>query len=276
MKSNNPEVAKVQNVILEVMSYIDLICRKNNIIYYIMGGTALGAVRHDGFIPWDDDLDIFMTPDQYKKFATIFNNASDNRYILQEWRPTPDCLEYAKVRKNGTAFIEHSFRHRKDLHQGIYVDIMILHKVKDNLLIEKLVYYKSKFAMLYALSQREWKPKNKWQKIALGALKVLPAKSICEWCYKGIYKYDNLTEGYRYCYWLTPAKFTAGLFDKSFFEKYIDIKFEDKLFMAPYRIKEYLSYRYGDYMKLPSKQQQEASVHAEIYDVDGDYTKYIE
>ena len=59
----NKNVRDVQDKILEVMKYIDKLCRDNGITYYIMGGTALGAVRHGGFIPWDDDLDIFMTPD---------------------------------------------------------------------------------------------------------------------------------------------------------------------------------------------------------------------
>ena len=61
----NKSVRLVQDKILETMKYIDKLCREHGIVYYIMGGTALGAVRHGGFIPWDDDLDIFMTPDQY-------------------------------------------------------------------------------------------------------------------------------------------------------------------------------------------------------------------
>ena len=65
-------IAEVQKKILEIMRYIDRLCRENGITYCIMGGTALGAVRHGGFIPWDDDLDIFMTPDQYDKFRRVF------------------------------------------------------------------------------------------------------------------------------------------------------------------------------------------------------------
>ena len=61
---NNQTIHDVQMKILEVMKFIDKVCRKNDITYFIMGGTALGAVRHGGFIPWDDDLDIFMSPDQ--------------------------------------------------------------------------------------------------------------------------------------------------------------------------------------------------------------------
>ena len=120
-------VRDVQNKILEIMKYIDSICRMNGITYFIMGGTALGAIRHRGFIPWDDDLDIFMTPDQYKKFKSVFYLLHDNQYVLQEWKTTPNYLEYAKVRMNGTTFIEHCFADRKDMHHGIYVDLSLIH-----------------------------------------------------------------------------------------------------------------------------------------------------
>lgn len=268
-------VRDVQNKILDVMKYIDKLCRDNNVIYYIMGGTALGAVRHGGFIPWDDDLDIFMTPDQYEKFKVVFEKANSTQFVLQEWRTTPDYLEYAKVRMNGTTFIEESFKDRKDLHQGIYVDIMILHKVPENVLIQKLVYYESKFVTLYALSQRNWKPKSKGQDVVLKSLKLMPCKLMAKMCYKRIYKYDDLSKGFKYCYWITPARFRNGLFDSTFFSSPADIPFEDTVLMGSKDIKKYLEYRYGDYMKLPSKEAQMASVHAMVFDVNKDYREYI-
>ncbi len=268
-------VKDVQEKILEIMKFIDKLCRENNIVYYIMGGTALGAVRHGGFIPWDDDLDIFMTPSEYSKFKEVIKQEDDNRFILQEWRTTEKYLEYAKVRMNGTTFIEESFKNRKDLHQGIYVDIMILHKVPDNYLLQKINYLYSKFVTLYGLSQRSWKPKNKYQKIVLSFLKFLPCKLIAKKCYKDIYKYDLLQENFKYCYWITPAKFKQGLFDKSFFENPIDIPFEDTLLLGSRHIKEYLSYRYGNYMKLPSEAARKATVHAMIYDTEKNYTEYL-
>lgn len=270
------EIRVVQNKILEIIKYIDFLCREHNIIYYIMGGTALGAVRHRGFIPWDDDLDIFMTPENYEKFKIVFKQKQSEKFILQEWKTTPNYLEYAKVRMNGTTFIEEGFKDRKDLHQGIYVDIMILHKVPCNKFIQKLVYAESKFVTLYALSQRNWKPKTKAHKLALKVLKILPLKRwLVKKCYQRIYKYDSREKSFKWCYWITPAKFKNGLFDSSFFETPIDISFEDTKLLGAEKIKEYLSYRYGDYMKLPSKEQQKAAVHAMIFDTEKDYREYF-
>lgn len=268
-------VKQVQQKILEVMKYIDKLCHDNGIVYYIMGGTALGAVRHGGFIPWDDDLDIFMTPSEYEKFKKVFEAEDSSLFVLQEWRITPDYLEYAKVRMNGTTFIEEAFKDRKDLHQGIYVDIMILHKVPESKFIQKLVYYESKFVTLYALSQRNWKPKSISQKLVLNSLKLMPCKLMAKCFYRRIYKYDDMTTNYKYCYWITPAKFRSGLFDSSFFSDPMDIPFEDTVLLGPKKIKEYLEYRYGDYMKLPSKEAQQAAVHAMLFDVNRDYKEYV-
>ena len=84
-----------------------------------------------------------------------------------------------------------------------------------------------------------------------------------------------MKDDYMFCYWITPAKFRNGLFDASFFYEVEDIPFEDTKLLGSKRIKEYLSYRYGDYMKLPSEEERQASVHAMIFDVDRDYTYYI-
>ena len=273
--NHNQSVRDVQIKILDIMKFIDKLCRDNGIVYYIMGGTALGAIRHGGFIPWDDDLDIFMTPQEYTKFKKVFERENATNFVLQEWKTTPNYLEYAKIRMNGTTFIEKHFLDRKEMHHGIYVDIMILHKVPNNHLLQKIVYFESKFVTLYALSQRNWKPKNKWQALALTSLKILPCKWLTKKFYKHIYKYDGLGKNFKYCYWITPAKFKNGLFDASFFEHPIDILFEDTTLLGSKKIKDYLEYRYGDYMTLPSKEQRRAAVHAYIFDTQRDYREYL-
>lgn len=271
---SNKNVREVQEKILETMKFIDAICRDHSIEYFIMGGTALGAVRHGGFIPWDDDLDIFMTPYNYEKFRSVFNKLESKKFVLQEWRIVDNYLEYAKVRMNGTTFIEEAFKDRKDMHHGIYVDIMILHKCPNKKLVQKSIYYASKYVTLVALSQRNWKPKNSKQQFALSLLNVLPNKFLSNQCYKFIYKYNNLKEEYSYCYFITKAKFSQGIFSAEMFNKPMDIEFEDTILMGPSDIKSYLSFRYGDYMKLPSEEEQEAAVHAKMFDVNKDYKCY--
>ena len=275
LDNQQQSVRDVQIRILDTMKYIDAICRKNGIVYYIMGGTALGAVRHGGFIPWDDDLDIFMTPHEYAKFKAAMEKDSNPDFVIQEWRTTDNYLEYAKVRMNGTTFIEECFKNRKDMHHGIYVDIMMLHKVPTSKFVQKIVYYESKFVTLYALSQRNWNPKTNGQTWVLKSLKYLPCKWIAKKCYQHIYSYEDRKDDFMYCYWITPAKFHAGLFEPKFFDEPVDVPFEDTMLLGSKYIKEYLTYRYGDYMKLPSEEQQKAAVHAMIFDTEKDYHEYI-
>lgn len=267
-------IKDVQNKILETACFIDNICRKNNIQYFIMGGTALGAVRHGGFIPWDDDLDIFMTPKEYTRFKSAFDKEQSSKFIIQEWRDTPEYLEYAKVRMNGTTFIEEHFKDRKDMHHGIMVDIMILHKVPSDKFHERLIFYLSRFVAFHAYVGRGRKAKSLFESIATGVLKLLPCNFLVKHAYKKIYSYDNLKKDFKYCYWITRANFKGGLFDRNMFENPIDIPFEDKLLMGSSRIKDYLEYRYGNYKELPSQKEREASVHAYIFDVNKDYTEY--
>ena len=271
----NQTIRDVQNKILEIMRYIDYLCRENNIEYFIMGGTALGAVRNGGFIPWDDDLDIFMTPQSYRKFCDVFNNEKNDIFILQEWKIVEDFLEYSKVRMNGTTFIEDVYKDKKDMHHGIYVDIMILHKCPNNKFKQKIIYFASKYVTLVALSQRNWKPKDKKQKLALNLLKIIPNRVFSKISYKLIYKYDTLSNDFSYCYFITKAKFSQGIFESSIFKKPVDIKFENLFLMGPTNVEKYLEYRYGNYMKLPSEKEQEAAIHAIIFDTEAGFEKYL-
>lgn len=269
------DIRVLQHKILEIMKYIDNLCRKNGINYYIMGGTALGAVRHGGFIPWDDDLDIFMTYEEYMKFKLAFNEDNSDKFIIQEWRSVPEYLEYAKVRMNGTAFIEENLKNRKDLHHGIYVDIMILHKVPACKLSQVITYIESKFVTIYGLSQRGWKPNSKTKYIVLKLINLLPSYAISKIFYRNIYKHDGLVDNFRYCYWITKCNFNNGLFDVSCFMKPVDIIFEDLKLFAPSNIHDYLFRRYGDYMTIPNSESIKASSHATIWDVNNGYEKYI-
>ena len=93
--------------------------------------------------------------------------------------------------------------------------------------------------------------------------------------YWHIYLYDGLKEKFCYCYWITPAKFRNGLFAPSFFSKSVDIPFEDTALLGSDMIRDYLSYRYGNYMQLPSEEARKAAVHAMVFDTQKDYREYL-
>ena len=135
MTELKPDVLKkLQETQLEILDEIVRICEKYGLHYFLMFGTLIGAIRHKGFIPWDDDLDIGMPRDDYDKFMEVAKTELDERFYLQNSDTEPRYwLSFANVRKNNTLFDEASLaKMPEDIHKGIFVDIFPLDYVKKN------------------------------------------------------------------------------------------------------------------------------------------------
>lgn len=123
-------VRELQGVLLEILKVIDGICSENGLQYYLFYGTLLGAMRHGGFIPWDDDADIVMPRSDYEKLLRIPAEKWPKGYFLQSPYTEKSCrFSFAKVRKDGTACITPEHAHIK-MHQGIFVDVFPLDEVR--------------------------------------------------------------------------------------------------------------------------------------------------
>ena len=148
------ELRQLQIKILELVEYFDDFCRKHNIEYYLMGGTALGAVRHKGFIPWDDDFDVFMNKENYNKFRSIVKSRLDKkRYYFQEENSSENPLPFCKLRMNNTALIEIDTQSRI-MHQGIFLDIMPLCNASDNLFFRYIQYVCARILIARTLGEK--------------------------------------------------------------------------------------------------------------------------
>jgi lipopolysaccharide cholinephosphotransferase len=117
---------RLQLTELEILKEVVRICKENMLQYFLIGGTLLGAVRHRGFIPWDDDIDIAMPRDDYERFLTLCKEQLDSKYYVHSSDTDPSYwLPFAKVRKHNTVFDEVGVAHR-NVPKGIYVDIFPL------------------------------------------------------------------------------------------------------------------------------------------------------
>lgn len=128
----NPDgsiLRKHQLKMLEMLLYIDSICKKNNIKYWLSSGTLLGAVRHQGFIPWDDDLDIELLEFDYKKLIALLEKEDNNKYQLQTYKTDKYYTQsYAKLRDVNSVIYEKTLEDCLYAYRGVFIDIFPLQK----------------------------------------------------------------------------------------------------------------------------------------------------
>lgn len=251
---------KLQLVQLEIAKEIKKVCEENDIRYWLDSGSLLGAVRHKGFIPWDDDMDIGMLREDYEKFLLVAPYKLPEKYMLLDWEtekeyPHPFC----KVVKKGTVCLEET--EKGNLRKGIYVDIFPYDhypiKRKDQYIQNILIM--SYRVMLRAKCHLEtWKLNDRFY---LGRwMKNLPFRlASCFISKKSlIKKYKRIAIKYNPCkceFYFSHGfiKYGKWLIPKKCFQEYIFWKFEDTLFCVPAAYDIYLKQVYGDYMKLPPK-----------------------
>ena len=133
---------KLHQVQLEILNEFVKICKENKLNYFLVGGTLLGAVRHSGFIPWDDDVDVGMPRSDYNKFIKIAKKKLNKKYFLDCFETNKDFyLPFAKIKKNGTVFQE-DFSDNIKGNKGIFIDIFPFENVRAN-----NYFYKIRFAL---------------------------------------------------------------------------------------------------------------------------------
>lgn len=253
---------KLQKIELGILEEFDKICVENNIDYFLVGGCAIGIVRHKGFIPWDDDIDVGMNREDYDKFLRIAEEQYSDKYSVINNDTNPKFpLMNTRWGLKGT---EYKTEDLKDIPGdfGIFLDIFCFDNVPDDDKLMKkqgtkawfygkmlvlsgvkrptLYYYGFKAKVLHAIFF-----------VAHYVLKIFHLTS--RHFYKKANKYGTMyknEETKRFAYMYDPQRFTSML-DKSDIYPTRRMNFEGVSVKVPYKIEEYLSTRYGDYMKLP-------------------------
>lgn len=273
---NDEELKLLHNKILEIANYFEEFCKENNITYYLMGGTALGAMRHQGFIPWDDDYDVFMDYKNYTNFLSIVNekiNKEDfyfQREDTQEWP-----MYFSKVRMNGTTFIEKDIKDRK-MHHGIYIDIMCLNNTSRNRFLRYLQYFFARVLNTRVLAEKGYITDSKLKKTAMYFSKIIIKKPIEKLLLKYIRRLNDKDSEY-IGHFFGRAPFAKTSFKTDYLGKPRYVKFESLMLPVCQNVEEYLKVRYGeDYMQLPSEEVKlQYPSHAYIVDTKKSYKEYF-
>lgn len=229
IKLTSSTLRKLQMVELDILLELDRVCRKNHISYFLCGGTLLGAVRHGGFIPWDDDIDVGFFRDDYEKFCQVFQRESDSsRYFLQTWKTDKYYRwNYGKIRRLGTEYIRSGQEHMK-YKTGISIDIFPYDylPINEELHQKILANVQKKFVTQYRWI---WELKDDFLRSKdLGRLRRQARACAClrKISYSIVGKYQADQWYMRLCYGLLsliPGRVVAALFEKTA-RKYNDIE----------------------------------------------------
>lgn len=242
---------QLKNVELEIMDTIHRLCTEEGLTYFLVGGSALGALRHQGFIPWDDDIDIGMPRGDYERFLELCRAGKlPADYNLQH-DSTDDTytLFFAKVRKRNTRFIEPGVKESKEF-QGIFVDVFPL----DSCAERGGIFYHIRATIIreirHILFLRGFNrmPQALWGKVIMLLLAPFSSRTLCRWRHRLATRqaqgdwFINYGSNYAYLKQTMP---------KDVYLPTATANFEGREYCVPHRCERYLELLFGDWRQLP-------------------------
>lgn len=251
------ELAELKTIQMDILEVVDKFCKENNIRYSLACGSFLGAVRHKGYIPWDDDIDIYIPRDDYERFIKIFPEELNNIKVASLEREPRWNRAYAQAYDSRTIMDEFA---NLPIKIGVYIDIYPVDSVPDS--DEDWVRYnKCRRALIHA-HELKYIP-IRWDRsilknfiLIVSKTLLLPfsSRSIAYFISKYAQKYNG--KGYGRSFECVQGMLQKHPFKTSLMTEFADIDFEDRKFQIMKDYDAYLSNAYGDYMKLPPKEKQ--------------------
>ena len=247
---------EMKKIEVDIMKKIDKICRENNLKYSLLDGSLIGAVRHNGFIPWDDDIDVMMPRPDFNKLKEILLNNNIENIKYMDCSTQSDCYYvFGKVIDTRTILKE------KDVYEvsnfGVYVDIFPIDglpsdEVKRSKLMKKVGKLRNlrRYAIHTKLSKENFITNLMFKIISL-PIKIYGFKRINKKAYNLIQTYDYNNSEYVTLIYNDISIFKNKYYKKDFFDKTHYVKFEDTEFMIIDNYDIYLRDLFNDYMKLP-------------------------
>lgn len=256
MLLSDDDKKKLKNHQLDILKEIDRVCKKHNITYFLAYGTLLGAVRHKGFIPWDDDIDIMMPYSELLKFEKVINDLGDSYFYQSPKTDSEYHLSINRVRKNDTLLVESYFKN-KNCHKGVFVDIYPMYGA-DMIKRKEQVNY----AMRRALYLFNTPAKNSGFVMRLGTTLLLASKSnrkkkkLVDYYFNKMNCINYSDASHVVCL-DSNRRVMATEYRKECFLDVIHMPFEDILAPVPCGYDEILKHYYGDYMTLPKEEDRQ-------------------
>ena len=271
-------VRKLQLVELEILKEINRICKNNNINYFLSGGTLLGSIRHKGFIPWDDDIDIAMTRKNYNKFIEACKKELDDKYFIDCYKTNKKCyIPFIKIKKKNTLYVENKYFDNYNEQNCIWVDVFPLdgaRKKEDKITFRQHKISKYISTLITIKNGSNYYKNSMIKKKIYGFfLKFVPMKFMSFLYDKTLSWFDEDKVDYLVSF-CTVYTLKQDTFNKKKLLPYNDVEFEGEKFMGIKGYDYYLTQMYGDYMTLPPKDQRNGHHPYLIKFEDGEEIKF--
>lgn len=244
---------KIQKRQFKMLTMFDEICKKHKLKYFLLGGTLLGAVRHKGFIPWDDDIDVCMFREDYEKFLELAQDELGEKYFLQNVDTEKNYgLMYSKIVENNTLYLEKTAKN-VDINHGIFIDIFVLDNVSNNLKDSNKKFKKILFLKMLLLIKSKYtiETNSIMKKIEVIILKFISIFTNKNRLINKLNKLMIMEEKTDYVADYSTPYFSKWKMKRNFFDEVAYYEFEGRMFPATKYYDEYLSHFYNDYMTLP-------------------------
>lgn len=259
-----------QEVLIELLTEFDRVCRDNDIKYMLFAGSALGAVRHQGFIPWDDDLDIALLRDEYDKLINLPDDKWNSEFYMQKEYSPNWSMHFSKLRKNNTTCLEKYHPKNPQTHQGIYIDIFPIDNASDNSIIRRLQFLSSKMVQARSFWHRGYETTSIIKKAVMLVSCVLPLKLF----HKVVTLRKNNDSIKVHSFFAGSTNYQKGVFKRKWFAETVEVPFNNLMVPVSAHYHELLSMQYGDYMEIPPEEDRKCKVHAILVDTEHNYTEY--
>ena len=262
-------LAEHQTALYALLKEFDRVAKILKTPYFLFAGTLLGAVRHKGFIPWDDDLDVLMMREDYERYLAEAPALIDPKFFLQGEFTAHWPMFFSKLRINGTACLEKY--HPKDLeaHQGVYIDIFPCDRAYSLGVGRMIQFAASKVVIAKGLDARGYSNDGGLKKPFMRVCRLLPMKP-----FHDIVKGPKKKTAYVHSFLGGASKYARNIYKAAWFDGSVDLSFEDGAYPAPGGYHELLSAVYGEYMKIPSEEERGIKKHCVLVDLKRDYRTY--